>query len=97
MTHFRKKPIDVRAVQWRGDNWDEIVAFHPGARLAMTADGTTLNIATLEGAMQARPGDWIIEGVKGEVYPCKPDIFAATYEPAPGPGKTPEGKTPEGK
>jgi hypothetical protein len=40
-----------------------------------------LNIATLEGVMQARPGDWTIEGVKGEVYPCKPDIFEATYEP----------------
>ena len=39
-------------------------------------------IATLEGVMQAKPGDWIIRGVQGEFYPCKPDIFAATYEPA---------------
>ncbi len=41
-----------------------------------------LAIVTLEGTMQAEPGDWIITGVKGEVYPCKPDIFEATYEPA---------------
>lgn len=41
-----------------------------------------LDIPTLEGVMTARPGDYIIKGVKGELYPCKPDIFAATYEPA---------------
>lgn len=40
-----------------------------------------LHIGTLEGVMAAAPGDWIIRGVKGELYPCKPDIFAATYEP----------------
>ncbi len=42
----------------------------------------SLFIITLEGTMEAVPGDWIIKGVKGEFYPCKPDIFAATYEPA---------------
>jgi hypothetical protein len=41
-----------------------------------------LHIGTLEGVMAAAPGDWIIRGVKGEIYPCKPDIFAATYDPA---------------
>ena len=41
----------------------------------------TLDIPTLEGVMTASPGDWIIRGVKGELYPCKPDIFDATYEP----------------
>lgn len=40
-----------------------------------------LHIGTLEGVMACAPGDWIIRGVKGEIYPCKPDIFAATYEP----------------
>jgi hypothetical protein len=45
-------------------------------------DGEDLWIGTLEGNMVASPGDWIIRGVKGELYPCKPDIFAATYEPA---------------
>lgn len=43
-----------------------------------------MQISTLEGVMQANPGDWIITGVKGEMYPCKPDIFEATYEPADG-------------
>lgn len=41
-----------------------------------------IDIKTLEGTMHASPGDWIIRGVKGELYPCKPDIFEATYEPA---------------
>lgn len=45
-------------------------------------DGESLFIGTLEGTHQAKPGDWIIRGVKGELYPCKPDIFAATYDPA---------------
>ena len=45
------------------------------------ADNGGVNIHTLEGVMRADPGDWIIKGIKGEFYPCKPDIFAATYEP----------------
>lgn len=45
-----------------------------------------LFVKTLEGVMKAEPGDWIIKGVKGELYPCKPDIFAATYDAAPEPG-----------
>lgn len=52
------------------------VVFHP------SREGPGhLTIATLEGVMRAEVGDWIIRGVKGELYPCKPDIFAATYEP----------------
>lgn len=47
-------------------------------------------IPTLEGTMWASPGDWIIQGVQGELYPCKPDIFAATYEPAESAPDTPE-------
>lgn len=79
---FRKKPVEIRAVKWTGDNWDEVAAFHRGDHFTVTymSDGVYLNIATLEGVMQAKPGDWIIEGVKGEVYPCKPDIFAETHE-----------------
>lgn len=45
-------------------------------------DYAAIYIETLEGRMKAEPGDWIIKGVKGELYPCKPDIFAATYDPA---------------
>src|SRR5712691_5766559 len=83
---FRKKPVVVRAVQWRGDNWDEIAAFHRGDHFTTTTmpDSTYLNILTLEGVMHAKPGDWIVEGVEGEVYPCKSDIFEETYEPLQG-------------
>ena len=45
------------------------------------ADGSELMVGTLEGTMTGKLGDWLIRGVKGELYPCKPDIFAATYEP----------------
>src|SRR5215471_12055141 len=80
---FRKKPVVIKAVRWTGTNWNEIAAFHRGDHFTTTTkpDGVYLNIATLEGTAQAMPGDWIIEGVKGEVYPCKSDIFEATYEP----------------
>ena len=47
-----------------------------------SGEGKCLSISTLEGAHWVSPGDWIIKGVKGEIYACKPDIFAATYEPA---------------
>lgn len=78
---YRKKPVIVEAVQWfkHGDHQE----VHP-----MPNDGQvypallTENgyIQTLEGIMQVRPGDWIITGVQGEHYPCKPDIFEMTYE-----------------
>lgn len=78
MGNFRKKPVVIQATQWfkHGDhpavvaNWDN----NP-----MTPDKAS--ISTLEGWMNVSPGDWIITGVKGEHYPCKPDIFEATYEP----------------
>ncbi len=75
---YRKKPIVIEAVQWRGSpSWDEIKALAPD-RIAR--DSHKLDIMTLEGLMAAAPGDWIIKGVAGEVYPCKPDIFEQTYE-----------------
>jgi len=85
MPLFRKRPVVIEAVQWTGDNYDEIATFlaagdHP---LAFTNDGHRfLVIGTLEGDHQANPGDWIIKGVQGEFYPCKPNIFDATYEKA---------------
>lgn len=75
---FRKKPIEIEAIQWTGGNLEEIGAFMPEA--AYTVSGERLTIATLEGAHLASVGDWIIRGVHGEYYPCKPDIFAKTYE-----------------
>lgn len=60
----------------------DALGMHEAQIGAVFADGDSLTIRTLEGRMIATPGDWIIRGVKGELYPCKPDIFAATYEPA---------------
>ena len=69
---FRKKPIVVEATQWFPDMGQQLgVEYHPDE---------SYHIPTLEGNMLVNPGDWIITGVKGEKYPCKPDIFEATYE-----------------
>lgn len=74
---FRKKPVVIEAVQWTGENTDEMWAF-AGANVSCGLP--EILVHTLEGTMCGLPGDWIIKGVKGEFYPCKPDIFAATYE-----------------
>lgn len=81
MSKFRKRPVVIDAVLFRAGEQDSDLAGDVVAgRIRYPEDGTML-ISTLEGVMTARPGDWIIRGVKGELYPCKPDIFAATYEP----------------
>ncbi len=91
MRQFRKKPVVIEAVQFDGSAENrEIVLNFTGfcAKNAKTIywreedQGGQIVIRTLEGDLIAVLGDWIIRGVKGEVYPCKPDIFAATYEPA---------------
>jgi hypothetical protein len=81
MSKFRKKPVVIEAVQFTGENKKEIVLF-TGDLLGVESDDCDLMIITLEGSLRASPGDWIIKGIAGEFYPCKPDIFAATYEPA---------------
>lgn len=78
MPMFRKKPVVIEAIQFRG-NFGEIETFVGGD--AEFRDGNLI-VATLEGPLRAAPDDWIIKGVKGEFYPCKPDIFAVTYESA---------------
>lgn len=78
---YRKKPVVIEAVQWRGDNANEVLDFaHPTIGVEVIND--QVFIPTLEGAMRGDVKDWIIRGVKGELYPCKPEIFEATYEPA---------------
>lgn len=85
--------VQITAADFNGQTWDGspfaevapewlvdavkggLVAVHPGSE-----DYAWFAIKTLEGTMIAGPGDWIIQGIKGEIYPCKPDIFAATYE-----------------
>lgn len=80
MTKYRKKPIVIEAMKYTGkNNVDDILNFIGERRLAYLV-GETLNIETLEGVMKANVGDYIIKGIKGEFYPCKPDIFEATYE-----------------
>lgn len=98
MSRFRKKPVVIDAVQLTWANWSEVCEFAGVGVLsdgrpegtykdldgdALPDGGPGLLIPTLEGLHLAKPGDWIIRGVKGELYPCKPDIFEATYEPAP--------------
>lgn len=79
---FRKKPVVIEAVQW--DNSMEVYnyLYHLTEKPAVSAfhPDESLMIDTLEGWMKANKGDWVIRGVKGELYPCKPDIFEATYE-----------------
>jgi hypothetical protein len=81
---YRKKPVVIEAVQFTGSNQHEITMFISGRTKNFTEShgGPGYMIETLEGYMKASPGDWIIKGVQGEFYPCKPEIFAATYEPA---------------
>ena len=84
MARYRKKPvvIEIEAVQWTGENFDEIKKFCPNLVYHGTVgeENDCLLIETLEGGMRARVDDFIIQGVKGEFYPCKLDIFEATYE-----------------
>ncbi len=115
MAKYRKKPVVIEAVRWRGYssnlgltqeaasqpaeiteenmhgiNYASIPDWMPEPLLTGTnpdvggvlRDGDDLLIGTLEGVHRAKPGDWIIRGIKGELYPCKPEIFAATYEDA---------------
>ena len=83
MAKFRKKPIVIEAVQWVG-NEDEMPI--PPVDHRMLRQRGKLNrrwqLKTLEGWYTLTPNDWIITGIQNELYPCKPDIFDATYEPA---------------
>lgn len=79
---FRKKPVVIEAEQFTEGKQASLAMWCHGIP---TPDGA-ITIATLEGPITARVGDWIIQGGKGEFYPCKPDIFEATYEPVTGNG-----------
>jgi len=78
MPKYRKKPVVVEAVQWTGNNVLQMEEFAT-TKIEYTLDNCLL-VDTLEGVMKANIGDYIIKGVQGEFYPCKPDIFEATYE-----------------
>ncbi len=89
---FRKKPVVIDAIcvpqslatetnNWFFEALQTMGANRVGSNIIMPMRDHIL-IKTLEGDMRADPGDWIIKGIKGEFYPCKPDIFTMTYEPA---------------
>lgn len=85
---YRKKPVVIKAVQWTGENREEIRTFCTySAFFVPTRQDTegrstkwSLLIDNIEGIMYAEIGDYIIRGVNGEFYPCKPDVFEKTYE-----------------
>ena len=81
MSFYRKKPVIIEAIQFNGENLNEMEAFVPVGRYG---DDGTFYIVTLEGERHVSVGDYVIKGVKGEFYPCKPDIFMMTYEPVGG-------------
>jgi hypothetical protein len=76
MAKFRKKPVVIEATQWFKHGDHPVVTVMPRGFESPTKG----RVLTLEGDMEVTSGDWIIKGVKGEHYPCKPDIFEATYE-----------------
>ena len=86
MAFFRKKPVVIQATQWFKDGDHPAVIArdpeNPQDKASFNVPGGHGWVPTLEGGHIVTPGDWIITGVKGEHYPCKPDIFEATYEPA---------------
>ncbi len=86
MSKYRKKPIIIDAIQWNGTNLKDVRKLCDDLGVNKTCVGLdehgNLVIDTLEGIMRGSRGDYIIKGVKGEIYPCKPDIFIETYEDA---------------
>lgn len=104
MPRYQKKPVEIEAIQFvvddsRNNNAAEIVHWILGGGGRAHYETTELRggrvvISTLEGPITASPGDWVIRGVKGEFYPCKPDIFAATYEPVSTPLSRPRMRRP---
>lgn len=86
---YRKKPLVIEAIQYTGDNLEEVKGFCPIIEIVQTVKfdikvstdkGYKLFISTLEGDMEVSVGDYVIKGIQGEFYPCKPAIFEQTYE-----------------
>jgi hypothetical protein len=80
---FRKKPIVIEAFKWTGSpdqTEDPEWIIKEIKKGNVYFNKNTMMIKTLEGTMITNAGDWVIQGVKGEIYPCKPDIFEETYE-----------------
>ena len=87
MARYIKKPVVIEAVQWTdtkesGNAIVDLIGESKTWSIDYSAKPPTIKIPTLEGTMTASIGDWIIKGINGEFYPCKPEIFEKTYEPA---------------
>ena len=84
MAKYRKKPVVIDAVEWDGKSGTifSLAPFENATKSPEVKEDGTLDITTLEGVMTAEVGDFVIKGVSGEIYPCKPDIFEQTYESA---------------
>lgn len=80
MARYRKLPKEIDAIQWDGGNTGAVLDFMGALGGIARIDDKKLVIPTLEGDLNASVNDWIIRGIQGEYYPCKPDIFAETYE-----------------
>lgn len=80
MPLFQKKRVIVEAIQYTDPESVRKIIEMKGDGLGINNSEEGLYIATLEGVMKADKGDWVIKGIKGEIYPCKPDIFELTYE-----------------
>lgn len=82
MAKFRKKPVVIEAVLWDGSigSLEEIELFDDAGVINTNLSKNELQIVTSEGVMTASQGDWIIKGIAGEMYPCKNEIFIATYD-----------------
>lgn len=77
---YRKKPVVIEAIQRVDGNDDEICDFLANSESCFGFNAGKITIETLEGEMTVSDGDYVIKGVRGECYPCKPDIFEQTYE-----------------
>lgn len=83
MSKYRKRPLEIEAINYNGDNSQELCNFAGRFWMDWNADlKLERGIHTPEGFMRVNPGDWIIKGIKGEFYVCRPDIFELTYEPS---------------
>jgi len=77
---YRKKPVVIEALQFDGTNSEEIELFTNGNARTIATHTPLMKVETLEGDMSVNVDDWVIKGIKGEFYRCKPDIFEMTYE-----------------
>lgn len=83
---YRKRPVIIEAIQLTKENFADVLTFcnNAGNIIASNENNMGVSISTLEGTMLADIGDYVIRGIKGEYYPCKPDIFERTYEEVDG-------------